>query len=298
MELCWFVEMVYLPSRIEVCDQYAAFLARAVEGLSAHLGRPATLDDLTEINVCAHLSAYRRQWSARATNNRRQALLTLWLAAWEDGLLPAPPRLKRIRRLPEEIDPPEAWTADQTSALMFEAAHQHGTVCGIQAGDWWLSLLLTIYFTSCRISSMLVVCSLAYDKAGILVRRQKNHRPQWFPLPPVCRWAIDRTNPHDRKLLWPFPWHPRTVWDKMRKIVETAGLPCPRTGRQLFHRLRRTTLTLCAAVDPAIAQRTAGHQNYATTIKSYIDPRLLGGVSAADVLPNPLAHWPVLRVVS
>jgi integrase len=74
----------------------------------------------------------------------------------------------------------------------------------------------------------------------------------------------------------------------MRRIVETAGLPCPRTGRQLFHRLRRTTLSLCAAVDPAIAQRQAGHADYATTLRHYIDPRVSRGRSAADVLPEPI----------
>jgi integrase len=74
----------------------------------------------------------------------------------------------------------------------------------------------------------------------------------------------------------------------MREIVAEAGIRQPAGGRQLFHRLRRTTLSLCAAVDPSVAQRQAGHANYATTLKHYIDPRIARGRSAADVLPEPI----------
>ena len=74
----------------------------------------------------------------------------------------------------------------------------------------------------------------------------------------------------------------------MRSIVEAAGIPPPKGHNQLFHRLRRTTLSLCAAIDPAVAQGQAGHADYATTLKHYIDPRIAGGRSAADVLPEPI----------
>jgi hypothetical protein len=140
---------------------------------------------------------------------------------------------------------------------------------------------------------MLAVPSAAFDQNGLLVRRQKNRRPQWFPLPNTCCELIERTVPGRRRLIWQHPWNPRTVWTKMRELVEAAGLPAPRTGRQLFHRLRRTTITLCASIDPAVAQRTAGHQDYGTTLKHYIDPRIVTQRSAADILPDPLADKPI-----
>jgi len=119
-------------------------------------------------------------------------------------------------------------------------------------------------------------------------RATNNQRPQWYALPESCREVIERTQPGNRKLIWAHPWHPRTVWVKARRIIEEAGLPAPKTGRQLFHRLRRTTITLCAAVDPAIAQQTAGHKDYATTLKHYVDPRKLHSRSTVDILPDPL----------
>jgi integrase len=80
----------------------------------------------------------------------------------------------------------------------------------------------------------------------------------------------------------------RTVWDKFRQIVDTVGLPAPKSKRNLFHKLRRTTITYCAKIDPAIAQRTAGHRDYATTLRSYVDQTIVRIPSAADVLFDPL----------
>ena len=292
MLLSAYVQTAYLPSRIEVSTQYAKKLASVVGKFSVYLGRQASLADLTELQVCGYLSSYRKLWSARSTNNQRQVLLTLWQDAWDSRnfcqLLAEPPRPKRIRRLPEEVDPPEAWTAEEIRQLICQASLVSGTVCGIAAGDWWASLLLTIYWTSCRIGSMLETPSSAFKGNGLLVRKQKNHRPQWFPLPATCCQRIEQTGPVARRMIWPHPWHPRTVWTKMRQIVESAKLDCPRTGRQLFHRMRRTTLSLCAAVDPAIAQRQAGHADYNTTHRHYVDPRIARGLSAADILPDPL----------
>ena len=299
MLLTTFIGTIYVPARIELAEQYEKKLYSVARRFSRFLGHPAELRDLTIANVCAYLADYRRSWAARSTNNQRQILLSLWQdAADRAELLPflsALPDHKKIRKLPEELDPPEAWDSSQINDLMERAGEQTGMMCDVPANDWWLSLLLSIYWTSCRIGSMLAVPSTAYDRGGLLVRKQKNHRPQWFPLPESCQEVVERTRPEKRKLLWLHPYHPRTIWTHVRRIIESAGLPAPRTGRQLFHRLRRTTITLCAAVDPAVAQRTAGHADYATTLRHYVDPRLVHSRSAADILPDPLAKrnpWP------
>jgi integrase len=151
---------------------------------------------------------------------------------------------------------------------MATAANEPGHVGGIAAGDWWLSLLLAVYWSACRIGALLRTPSASYDARGtLLVRNQKNHKAQLYQLPASCCEVIDATDPGSRVLLWPWPWHRNQVWIRMRRICEASGIRSPRGDRQLFHRLRRTTLSLCAAVDPAIAQRQAGHRDYATTQK-------------------------------
>jgi integrase len=199
-----------------------------------------------------------------------------------------PPRLGLVRRIPVELDPPEAWTVEELDRLLLAASQRKGMVDDIPAGRWWLSLLLTIYWTSCRISALIGTHSESYKGDGVLVRKQKNHRPQWYPLPQSCCKAIDATDPKSHELLWPWPKHRRGLWQEMREIVEQAGIPAPKGHNQLFHRLRRTTISLCAMVDPEVAQRTAGHASYATTERHYIDPRIVRKRSAADVLPEPI----------
>jgi integrase len=75
-------------------------------------------------------------------------------------------------------------------------------------------------------------------------------------------------------LIWPWPHHRRTLFLRFRELVEAAGLPCPRTGHQLFHRLRRTMLSYCAAVSLPIAQQQAGHTTAAMTLRHYVDPSI------------------------
>jgi len=290
MLLSDFVNTLYLPSRVEVSEGYAEVLNICVRKFSAHLGRDAKLSDLTEQAICDYLSAYRKKWSARSTNNQRTTLVTFALAAWDYGLLPAAPRTRRIRKLKTNTDPPVAWTVEQVGQLFAHVGQLKGDVAGIRAGFWWGALFRTIYWSGCRIGAMLQAESSCYSRGeGVLIRNQKNKTPQWYTLPASCCEAIDATKPWNRKLIFPYKKCRHTIFVEARRIIETAGLPCPRSkGMGLFHRMRRTNISYCAAADPAIAQRQAGHSSYATTLKHYIDPRIARGRTAADVLPEPL----------
>ena len=288
MRVSQFVQSVYLPSRVAVSATYATDLATTTRKWSDYLGREAGLNDFSEPVVSGFLTNYRKKWSARSTNDKRAILLRLWQSAYDHDLVDRPPRLRLIRRLPEDHDPPKAWNVDQVAALLRYAYALDGMVGEIRAAEWWPSLFLTVYWTACRIGALLRTPTASYDGKTILVRHQKT-RTQIYPLPESCCRVIEDTAPRDRMLLWPMPWGRRWFYRLSRRIIEGTGLPCPREPRQMFHRLRRTNLSYCAAVDPAIAQRQAGHADYRTTLESYIDPTIAGGRSAADVLPDPLA---------
>ena len=299
MTLSEFVDQVYVPAKIVLSARYKAALTEAARKWSDSVGRPVVLQDFSEPAIATFLSVVARRHPATTVNSYRRRLLSIWEQAAESGFTERSPRRQLVRSLPEQHDAPEAWDEGQIIELVNYVMRLPDFVGDVPACHWWLSLFLSIYWTSNRISAMLAVESKHYDGKGILVRKQKNKRPQWFPLPESCREVIERTRPETRELIWAHPWHPRTVWTKARQIIEAAGLPAPRTGLQLFHRLRRTTITMCASVDPAVAQRTAGHLDYATTEKSYIDPRLLQARSAVDILPDPLNHTsltPALRI--
>lgn len=298
MLLTDFLESVYLPSRVELSREYTGLLRATVRRLGEFLGHPAALDDLTEESVAGYLAWYRGDWTAVSTNNQRTTVLTLWRSAYEFDLTDRAPRPRLIRALPEEVDPPEAWSLEECQRLFAACRNWPGSVCDIPAGAYWSSLALSVYWTACRIGALRFTPISAYAGGhGLLVRKQKNKRPQWYPLPPSCCEAVDAclgTMP--RPLIWPWAGDPKKLWREFRRIVEAAALPAPHTGRQLFHRLRRTCLSLCAAQDPAIAQRQAGHASYETTLRHYIDPRMAGGLTAADVLPDPIYFEHPLRI--
>lgn len=228
-------------------------------------------------------------------NTKVKHVRSLLLAAYDDGAIRRPPR--RFRRLKENLPPPEAWTVGEISRLLGYLGRVPGKVGHWPAGDWWQALCLTVYWTGCRIGALMRVPVEDYSPGeGLIARRQKNGRQQWYPLPASCCAAIERVLPPDGPL-FRWPRHSRTLWIHFRDYVEAAGLPCPRTHNQLFHRLRRTNASYCAAVDPAIAQRQLDHADPRTTRASYIDPRIARGLSAADVLPDPMpGGTPTLRI--
>lgn len=293
MRLYDFVTERYLPSRIAVSANWAKNLYSTAARFSRSLGRPANLADLTTHNISVYLAAYAKRWSARSTNNQRQILLMLWESAYRERLLRRAPEPELIRTLPVSHDPPEAWTFSQVQRLLTEADKQRGMIGEVPASLWWKSLGLTLYWTGCRIGALMATRVDCYRSGeGVLVRRQKNKRPQWYDLPPSCCEAIDRTEPKGRDVLWPWPFCRRRLFTEARRIAIAAGVPVQRGAYSLFHRMRRTTLSLCAAIDPAVAQRQADHADYRTTLQHYIDPRIARGRTAADILPDPTDSRP------
>lgn len=269
----------YLPARPGLSPGYCALLAATIQNLDDWAGRQVCLDCDRETlgSWLSHCLSYLRP---STVNDRARMVRSLQLAAWEDGLLPSPP--KRSRRIPEYRPVPQAWTVSQVGKLLNVAQRS-------ERADYWTSLVLVVYWTGCRIGALLGCRVEDYQDGGILVRRQKNGNQTWYALPlPPCQ-LLDRyaTPRPPLSPIWPVACR-RAFFRSFRRLVETAGIPAQKGGRNLFHKLRRTTLSYCAAADPAIAQRQADHADYRTTLTSYVDPRIARTRSAIDVLQDPL----------
>lgn len=279
----------YLAEAVGVSPGYAAEMLRSVRLFSDWAGDPVTTRELSTSLVAAFLRHYARQVSYTTANNKRRCLLTLWRAASCAGL--APP-VQRVRRLPETSDPPEAWTVDEISRLLAACQRLRGAVACIPAADWWGSLFAVVYWTGARIGSIRQCRTLDYEPATGFLRVRgstvKTRRGKLYELPPHAQAKLLRLYSPARELLWPWPLNPYTLWRHARRIVEAAGLPCPRAGRNLFHRLRRTNLSYCAAAGGIeLARVQAGHSTAELTRRHYLDPRIAGEVQAAAVLPVP-----------
>jgi len=277
---------LYLGGRLGLTAQYRDSVLSIARRCEAELpppnGQPATPADLCRW-LQGRLDAGR---SPASVAHYRRVLLALLRFGAARGLC-RPVELPPIR---VPLATPEAWTASQVAAIVRTAARLPGRI-GIQpAAAWWSALTLTVYWTGARIGSLMAAAPTDWDSAAavLILRRTKNGRAAAHRLHPQAAGTVERIcDLHvDRLFVWPGSrW---VLFRAFRRIVEAAGVPCPR-GRTfgLFHRLRRTTLSYCWAADPAIAQRQADHSTAALTRDRYVDPRIVGAaaVSAADVLP-------------
>jgi integrase len=272
---------IYLAEHFGVSADYAAELRRTARQFAEWAGDPVPL---AEVGQC--LAAFLRHiFTAGASpvtvNNKRRELLTLLEHA---GFMPhrPPPKLR------EPSDEPTAWTVEEVGELLWTARHVPGEIGGVPAGLWWDSLFSAVYWTGARIGALRRAAKLDYH-AGYLTLRgstQKNARGKAFRLHPDCAAKVERLVEYRGPLLWPWPFHYKTLFPKTRRIIERAGLEAPHSHLQLFYRLRRTNLSYCAAADFALAQRQAGHASPETT-RRYISPLIARETQAADVLPVP-----------
>jgi len=288
---------VYLSERPGLGRTYRDSLARAVNDFGAWVGRPPAIAEVDRALLGGWAAALLEAGKRPSTINTKVARVRrLLLAAWDDGILQLPPR--RVWRLRENPPAPEAWTLAECRRLLAYLGALPGRVGERPACEWWTALVLALYWTGCRIGALLAVDVADYSPGqGLTARQQKNGRQQWYRLPATCCEAIERILPESGPV-FAWPYHPRTLWVHFREFVERAGLPCPRTHGQLFHRLRRTNASYCAAEDPAIAQRQMDHASPETTRRHYVDPRIANQRSAADVLLDPMPPSPpTLRVI-
>lgn len=288
MLLASFVSGTYLPSRVAVSAEYRRQLLAACDRFSNSIGHRAKLGDFSTESVARHLVGFHDRHSDRSTNNERQILLMLWAYAFDAGLTDKAPRPRLIATLKVEQKPPKAVKFTDVMKIVETCRTLPGTLCGIAAADFWLSLVLCEYWTGCRVGAMLATPSANYGNGRLEVGNQKTKKTQSYRLPESCCEIIDRTRPHDRERIWPWARHRTGIFPLFRRIMESAGLAPPKTGHHLFHAIRRTNISYCAAIDPALAQRQANHADYATTLKYYVDESIVNELQAVDVLRDPL----------
>ena len=252
--------------------------------------------EVTERHLAERLQQHARTHSPATTNSRRRALLTLWRAAADDGLT-SPPRARLIPKQPEPRRAPVAWRAQEVSRILISSRSAGGApLDGVPRSIFWQALVLTIYDTAARISALLAVesadCSL--EEAWIVLRAetQKDRTEQWLPLSGQTVDAMRPMYSPRRRKLFPWPFTTVHLWRQFRLIVESAGLSASRTRKDLFHKLRRTSLSYTARESIDLACRKAGHCRPELTVRHYLDPRIVeanGGAArdALAALPRP-----------
>lgn len=186
-------------------------------------------------------------------------------------------------------EPPEAWTIEEIARLHEVARRQPGRIGRVPAGLWWSALLSVAWECALRASEIFRLEWRDFDpeNSALLVRPAPNSKRrigQWRILSRDCVALLNRirseNSPRARIFTW--PESRRDFFSVFRYLCVLAGIPVPRSPRQLTHRLRRTSITLAAKRSLDLARWHAGHTNLATTVTHYVDQRLC----ARSVVPS------------
>jgi len=288
MKLDDLFETLFLPLKLRSKSPNTVRLYRhTLRAFSRHLGRPATLDDLTDTTVAVYLSDYAAGGRSPHTVEReRCTLLSLWRWAARRKMLDRWPDIEPTK-VPHRV--PEAWTEEELQRLFSSIATTPGKIGDIPAAAWWTALHWIAWDTGERISAILgiqwrdvdlrrryVICRAETRKGGAMDRL--------YEVSSECANALRavRVMPLPQSVL-PWPFSRTYLWQRYDAILRRAGLP---TGRRAkFHKIRRSVASHLEATG-GDATQALGHSSRKVT-QAYLDPRIVRRQATHERLFRP-----------
>ena len=284
--LTTFLDSHYLPAKILLRPSTIRQIRLTLSLWTQQLGRSPTTDDFATAKVRAYLTWQSAKSKPATTNSKRGILLALWQVAHDEGLA-GEPEPRKIRRLPSDPIPAQAWAIEQVRDILAAVEKTYWpSIDGIPARKWFRAFLLTLYSTGERRSAVLAVAPGAVRDGTIIFRRTKT-KARLCPLLPEAAEAIDAMK-GDREKLFPWPHSEEQLSNRLRQLFRLAGVPYGRQFGGLAHKFRRTACTLCEA-NGGDGARLIGDTRHVAE-KSYIDK----SVMTADLsrLPSTIVQPP------
>ncbi len=253
-----------------------------IANLEKHLGRTATLDDLTDEAVNRWLAWLAGQGLApESIRSRRRCLLTLWRSAHADDLLAMLPG--RIRKVKPSHGVPVCWSQEELQRLLRVASTKTKTMQRHRAVRWcdfWTALMHLAYCSGLRMSDLLSLrCDQISDDGTVFVFQQKTGTAIQCRLPPVAMKAIRAISRPPRKRLIGDLICRQSLQKELRFLTREAGVQ----GSMKW--FRRSGATWCEAKAPGSAMSFLGHRTPGLAYKHYVDPRY---VQQEKPMPPPL----------
>ena len=306
-----FYETMFCPMRLSTAsDSTKRKYEIVIRHLDCHLGRPSLVSDLTDKNIIALLAEQHDRGNAPQTvNGYRGQFVRLADYAFRKGIIVETIDLPKLK---EPCRTPNTLSEEQMNALIAAARTTPGMIGALPASLFWHALLLTIYDTAARISSLLAATWDDLDVTDLTLRLKAEHtktlKESRKPLQsdtiellrsiqvilrdagevnpqgaPALAWAKAIGDP---SRLFPWPYHPLYLWQKLDRVMRRAGIPAGR--RWKFHAIRRTTLTITAdRLGVSAATDLADHTSDDVTRRSYLDRSRIEQQRPCDVLPRP-----------
>lgn len=164
-------------------------------------------------------------------------------------------------------------TEDELRRLVEATQQMPGTIGGLPAPTWWLTLLALELDTGIRAGELLALRWewIDWERGRVdvpaEVRKGKSEDASYW-LPPTTRqWLAGLRQPHGLILGW--AKHQSRYYQLWDDLLAAAGLPPGR--RNKTHMLRRTFATLIAA-NGGNPSDALGHSDPTLARKCYVDP--------------------------
>lgn len=246
---------------------------------------PTTLD-LSDENIAACMAwmVRRKKLSPTSANKLRDNFNAFWGFLARQRIMPVFPEIAEMTE-PEKI--PVAWTRNQLHQLWMALERQPGDWEGIPIKLWWMSLHSVMWDTASRLGAIRQVRwqDIDLDDRWVTLRPETTkgqRRGQVIRLHEQTVALLRRIVEPRRELVWPWPYRSQDyIYTLYREILKGAGLP---TGPdRAFHCMRKSSISWFAAAG-GDATKLAGHATAAMTERHYIDPKIVGSVSASGTL--------------
>lgn len=276
----WIFEK-YLPRNLDVRNEKTRRnYGFAVDSFTRFLGRPAELADLNDETFAEFLNYLHTTCRLAETtvNGYAGKLKAFWDWAARKKVVEAFPTVGRLP-VPERL--PVAWRSDELAKIFNGCRSMPGTIGDVPAWRWWFTLNAWLWCSSERIGATFAMRiehlrlndSMVVLPAGIRKGRRKSAVYRLWPdLVEMLRaMTPPSTKPREFVFEWDQYFDRGTFYNRYAALLRRAGLPDDRYRKPHAMRVSHASWLQVMGGDPT---RALGHDDPATTRKSYIDPTL------------------------
>lgn len=276
----WIFER-YIPRNLDIQDDKTiANYHYAYYAFCKFLGRPPELLDLNDETFAEFVNyLYRTLGLAETTVNGYCAKLkAFWEWAARKGVVDFFPTVGRIQ-VPERL--PVAWREDELTKIFNGCRMQQGYIGDVPAWRFWCALHGWFWCTAERAGATFALrvehLNLKDGIAIVPARIRKGHRKAavyslWPDLVEMLRAMLPPfTKARELVFDWDSHWHRGTFYNRYKKMLLRLNLPHDRYRKCHAMRVSHASWLYLSGGDPT---RSLGHDDPATTRKSYLDPTL------------------------
>lgn len=245
------------------------------------VGRPATLEDLTDDTIALVMqNVLDRGGSPYTANKERSQLLAIWRYAAQLGLISRWPTVLPEKQ-PERA--PKAWLLEDVTKLLKTIQALDGSVGSVPARLWWLGLIYVCLDTGERIGAVKQATWDMLEHGWLLIpaeHRKGGKRDRRYRLSEDTLQVLEKMRPYCTREIFPWPYTATYLWNRYDKILQKAGLP--HGPKDKFHRCRKTlgSVAYAAGLDP---QEVLDHSSRRVS-QAYLDARFTRTTAPSTIL--------------